>query len=192
MVLDSAIISLILAHRYLGDENWWKKTDILYKLSGGPYDYDRRFHYFDQIVMNATFLFVFNSFEHSVRLICKQYNPDLYQEQKRTINGMCKKIRKDLDTKQRDDFIDLVTYLRNSFHNNGLFLPGGELKDRNIPWNGTIYYFRENQRIKDSKGDMWLSLIPICREIIIIFNETINSVRVKKFTYYPDPTEPIR
>lgn len=63
MVLDSAIISLILAHRYLGDENWWKKTDILYKLSGRPYDYDRRFHYFDQIVMNATFLFVFNSFE---------------------------------------------------------------------------------------------------------------------------------
>jgi len=106
-VLDSAILSLVLAHRYLGNENWWIETDSLYKLSKRPYEYVQRFNYFDQIVMNATFLFIFNSFEHSIRLICKQYNPDLYQQQKKSISGMCKKIRKDLDAKQKDAyFID--------------------------------------------------------------------------------------
>ena len=105
---------------------------------------------------------------------------------------MCKEIRKDLNTKKKDNFIDLITYLRNSFHNNGLFVPEGELKNRNIPWNDTMYYFKENQCITNSKGDMWLSLVPIMKEIIVTFNEIINSIQVKKFAYYPDPTEPIR
>jgi hypothetical protein len=71
-------LSLVLANRYLGNENWWIETDSLYKLSKRPYEY----------------------------------------------------------VLQKDDFIDLITYLRNSFHNTGLFVPSGELKDRHIPWNG--------------------------------------------------------
>ena len=76
-VLEFCILSLVLAHRHLGNENWWKCTDTHYELSRRPYDYDRRFDYFDQMVTSSTFLFIFNSFEHSVRLICKRYNPDV-------------------------------------------------------------------------------------------------------------------
>ena len=98
----------------------------------------------------------------------------------------------DLRLKRRDKFIDLITWLRNSFHNNGVFIPSGELTGRKIVWNNTTYFFNENQPIKDSKGDMWLSFVPISREIMSFFKDIIQSKDVGNFGYYHDPTEPIR
>jgi len=151
--------------------------------------------------LNTSLLFAFNEFEHAIRLICKQYDYDLYVDQENSINAMCKGIMKRLGCRnKRDSFIDLITYLRNSSHNNGLFVPrrkkGGkilsddELKDRNIMWNDTIFYFKKDQRIKDSKGDLWLSLVPIIKEILMMFNEIIYSERVHRITYIIDPSEP--
>ena len=185
VALDSATISLILAHKYLGAEDWWKDIYNEYGLSKRPYDYNREFSYFDQTVMNGYFLFIFNSFEHSLRLISKQYDNTLYQNQKNSLNALCKGMIKGLALKKRDDFIDLVTYLRNSMHNNGLFVPGGKLTGRKIVWNNTIYSFNENQPIKDSKSDMWLSFVPISKEIRTIFNEIINSNPIKSARILP-------
>jgi hypothetical protein len=140
-ILDSATTSLILAHKYLGEMSWWDNIHNEYNRSPRPYDFKRQFDYFDQIIMNCYFLFVFNSFEHSVRLICDQYNYQLFQEQKKSINALCKGITKDLGLQKRDEFIDLITYLRNSLHNNGIFVPAGKLKSRKIVWNNTIHFF---------------------------------------------------
>jgi hypothetical protein len=188
-ILDSSILSLILAFKYLGRLN----LDAIhreYGLSPRPYGYDAEVTYFDQITMNSYFLFIFNVFEHAVRLVCKDYNNPLFQQQGGRLNALCKGITKDLRLKKRDKFIDLITYLRNSFHNNGLFVPGGKLPNKKINWNNTIYYFNNNQPIYESKRDIWLSFVPISKEIIIFFNEIINSYEVKKFRYFRDPTEP--
>jgi len=189
-ILNSTTLSLILAHKYLGSSNL-KEIHREYSLSPRLYDYDAEIKYFDQIVMNGYFLFIFNTLEHAVRLIYKGYNKKS-QNQQNSFSPMCKEITKDLGLKKRDSFIDLITYLRNSFHNNGLFVQARNLKRRNIQWNGTIYYFNENRPIKESKGDIWLSFVPISKEIITFFNDIINSDKVKKFRYYPDATEPIR
>jgi hypothetical protein len=125
-VLNSTVVSLIIAHKHLGEEEWWKTIHSDYELSNRPYDFHREFGYFDQVNLNGTFILVFISFEHSTRLICKQYNLKLFQEKESTINGIWKGIRKDLGINNRDDFIDLITNLRNSLHNNGLFVPRGK------------------------------------------------------------------
>ena len=192
VVLDSASTSLILAHKYLGEMDRWDDIQKSYSRSSRPYDYKRQFDYYDQTVMNGFFLFIFNSFEHSVRLVIKQYSPDVFEEQKDSINTLCKWITKDLRLKKRDKFIDLITLLRNSFHNNGIFIPAGKSPNRKIVWNNTTYYFSENQPIKESKGEMWLSFVPISREIISFFKDIIQSKDIGKFGYYHDPTEPIR
>jgi hypothetical protein len=189
VVLDSSIISLILANKYLGKEEWWKEIYNRYNLSKRPYNYRREFGYFDQIIMNGYYLFIFNSFEHSLRLICKRYDSALYQEQKNSLNALLKGMIKELRLKKRDKFIDLLTYLRNSMHNNGLFVPGGKLSNRKIVWNNTIYTFNEDLQIKDSKSDMWLSFIPISKEITIVFNELIDTNQIRSIRYFHDPTE---
>lgn len=189
-ILNSTTLSLILAYKYLGRSNLAAIHKEFF-LSPRLYDYDTEMKYFDQMVMNDYFLFIFNTFEHAIRLIYREYNKGS-QKLQDNFNGICKEITKDLGLKKRDDFIDLITYLRNSFHNNGLFVPKGNQKRRSIQWNGTIYYFNENRQISESKNDMWLSFVPISKEIISFFNEIINSDKVKKLNYYPDATEPIR
>lgn len=164
----------------------------MHTLSRRLYGHDKERQFFDQIVMNYYFLFTFNVFEHAIRLICAKYNNKLFQEQEESFNGSCKGITKDLGLKKRDKFIDLIIYLRNAFHNNGLFVPGGSLKDTEIRWNKTIYYFNKNRSIKKSKGEYGYSLVPICHEIMTLFNEIISSVPVQKFSYYVVPTEPVR
>jgi hypothetical protein len=109
-VLNSTTLSLILAHKYLGSSNL-RALHKEYKLSPRLYDYDAETRYFDQIVMNGYFLFVFNMFEHAIRLVCKGYNKSLFQQQESTFNALCKGITKDLGLKKRDKFIDLITYL---------------------------------------------------------------------------------
>lgn len=90
-----------------------------------------------------------------------------------------------------DKFIDLITLLRNSFHNNGVFIPTGKSPNRKIVWDNTTYYFSDNQPIKESKGDMWLSFVPISREIMSFFKDIIRTKDVGNIRYYHDPTEPI-
>jgi hypothetical protein len=74
-------------------------------------------------------------------LICAKYNNKLFQEQEKSFNGSCKEITKDLGLKKRDKFIDLIVYLRNAFHNNGLFVPGGSLKDTECPLSMPVHYY---------------------------------------------------
>jgi hypothetical protein len=193
VVLDSATTSIILAHKHLGEMDWWKDAQREYNRSDNRrYDYEKQFRYYDQTVMNGYFLFIFSSFEASVRLICKQYNPQLFEEQKSSISAISKGITSDLHLKKRDKFIDLITLLRNSFHNNGIFVPGGNQLNRKIIWNNTTYFFNENQPIRESKSEMWLSFVPISSEIVDFYKDIINSVPIKKISYIPDPSEQIR
>jgi hypothetical protein len=40
-VIDSTIISLLLSHKYMGTENWWKEIQKEYNLSARPIPFDR-------------------------------------------------------------------------------------------------------------------------------------------------------
>jgi hypothetical protein len=189
IILDSTSTSLILAHKYTFPKEWWDGIHNEYSRTvRRRYDYNTQRRYFDQIIMNAFFLFIFNSFEHSVRLICK-HNPKLSQKNN-SINKMCKGIIKELNLKPRDDFVDLITWLRNSFHNNGVYIPPTGKKGRNILFRDTTIYFKEYQPIKESGGDLWLSLIPISQAIMDLFIEMINTEIINEMHCYPDPTEP--
>jgi hypothetical protein len=56
-----------------------------------------------------------------------------------------------------------------------------------IEWNNIIFNFDEDKPI--ATKDLWSGLIPISREVCIIFNRIINSDEIKKITFYDDPTE---
>jgi hypothetical protein len=68
-VTDSTIHSLIVARKYLGDENWWKGIQQEYNLSTRPIAFDREFDYCDQLVTLSFFHLILSSFESSIRLI---------------------------------------------------------------------------------------------------------------------------
>ena len=73
-VVDSTILFLVVAHKYLGDESWWKDIQKEYVLSLRPVPLDREFDYYDQVVTISYFQLIFSVFESSTRLIVKTYN----------------------------------------------------------------------------------------------------------------------
>jgi hypothetical protein len=81
-VIDSTIVSLLVAHKYLGDENWWKEIQKEYNLSARRIPFVREFAYYDQVVTNSFFHLMFSSFESSIRLIVKRYDSNLYNSQR--------------------------------------------------------------------------------------------------------------
>lgn len=88
---------------------------------------------------------------------------------------------------EKNKFVDLITSIRNSIHNNGLYVPRGEKKSNSIIWNNTRFHFDENKPIIIK--DIWSHLIPISNEIYITFNDVINSPEIQRIRYYDDPTE---
>ena len=177
---------MINAHKYFGNYEWWKKVNFEYNLTPRPVDYANELDYYDQVITLAYFVLTFGSFESSLRLICKQYDPHLYQTQV-AFNPLCKGIIKKLRLKNRDKFIDLISKLRNAIHTNGLYVPKGNLKNDKIIWNNMVFVSNENQPI--TFQSLWSSLIPISKEIRDLFNEIIDSNDIKHISYYPDPTE---
>lgn len=183
-IVDSTILSLILSHKYLGDENWWIQAHKDYDLSKRPIPFVREFDYYDQIVTNSYFFFVFCSFESSLRLIVEQYDIQLYKSQK-DFNPLSKKFLKDLSLKneETDNFIDVLSSVRNSLHNNGRYVN----RTRHIPWSNIDFHFVENRLI--STDEFWSWLMPISREIYRILFGIVSSDKIKKIAYFDDPTE---
>jgi hypothetical protein len=75
---------------------------------------------------------------------------------------------------------------------NGVYIPPTGKKGRNILFRDTTFYFKEYQPIKESGGDLWLSLIPISQAIMDLFIEMINTEIINEMHCYPDSTEPIK
>jgi hypothetical protein len=116
-VIDSTIHSLIVARKYLGDENWWKGIQQEYNFSTRSIAFDREFDYYDQLVTLSFFHLIFSSLESSTRSIVKQYDSQLYQSQK-DLGPLCKGLLKKLKMLSKDKykFIDLISSVRNSIH----------------------------------------------------------------------------
>jgi hypothetical protein len=139
-VIDSSIIFLVTAHRHYGDESWWNDTQRIYNLSKRRIPFDREFDYCDQMISMSYFFFLFSYFEHSLRRIIQVYNPELYNSQS-DISPLLKGIIKKLELDNKDQFIDLITLIRNSIHNNGLFIPRKTSSNRKIIWKGIPFLF---------------------------------------------------
>lgn len=188
-IVDSTILSFMMAYKYLGDENWWKEIQKEYNLSARPIPFIREFEYYDQVVTNSYFFLVFSSFESSIRLLVRRYDSNLYRSQ-RDFNPLCKVFISNLQLDDKDEFIDLISSIRNSIHTNGLYMPRGSTKSKRIVWNNTVFNFVEDKPI--AIKDLWLNLIPISREIYKIFSNIVSSDEIKKIRYYDDPTESVK
>jgi hypothetical protein len=186
IVLSSAIISLIFVDRHLNTPDWLNCIRTEYSLSDRKGIRFRELNYYSQTTVNGTFIQIFNSFEHAIRRICEKYDNRLYESKKGSIGPLCKKFFSQLELNNKNKFIDLITYLRNSLHNNGLYMPLRDPENKEIEWNDTIFTFIVNEPIR---SDLWRSLVPICREITGLFNEIISTKAIEEISEFPDHTE---
>jgi hypothetical protein len=68
-VVDSTILFLVVAHKYLGDESWWKDIQKEYVLSLRPVPLDREFDYYDQVVTISYFTITSREYTPAARSV---------------------------------------------------------------------------------------------------------------------------
>ena len=66
-VIDSTILFLVVSHKHLSNENWWKDIRKEYNLSTRRISFNKEFDYYDQVVTFSFLILVFSSFESSIR-----------------------------------------------------------------------------------------------------------------------------
>ncbi|TVP40081.1 hypothetical protein [Candidatus Nitrosocosmicus arcticus] len=191
--LDSTIHFLIFTHKHLGNTTWWKETYIDYNLSNRSFakkpedNYPREFDYIDQHIGNSYYIFIFSSFEHSFRLISKEYDPTSFEQNKNSFESLFKNIIKGIiPTENKNNFIEIATTIRNSIHNNGAYISRNS-KDRPIiDWDGKLYRFNHQKPIET---DLWKLNLDFTRELLHIFDKIIEHQSIASKRYIYDSTE---
>lgn len=176
--LDATIRLFILTNkfaRYDEDMGFWQVTETEYSIQERLFDtnpkenYKRKLDYMDQAIGNNFYISIFNAFEHSFRTIAEKYDANLYDQQKKSLNSLFTAFigPLQLQTTDREKFINVVTRVRNSIHNNGVFI-SPKKQDTRYNWNNYPYRFCHGKLIKIP--DIWLHYIKFSKEFIKIFD----------------------
>ena len=179
VIMDATIHLLILTDkyaRYPQDLNNWKEIHREYNIEERFFsrkelpNYEATVNYLDQSIGLSYFGSIFNIFEHSFRIISENYAPQLYSEQEKSINSLFTGIlsKLELNDKEKCQFINIVTRLRNSNHNNGVFISPAD-KSSKYTWKNTSYEFSHGKPIKIP--DIWNHYIKFTKEFIKIFDD---------------------
>lgn len=200
IILDAAIHILILTDKYAKDPedlNNWKEIHREYNIEERFFsrkellNYKATLNYMDQSIGLSYFGSIFNIFEHSFRIVSENYDPLLYSEQEHSIDslftGILSKLK--LNDKEKCHFINIVTRLRNSNHNNGVFISPKD-KSSKYTWKNTTYEFSHGKPIDIS--DIWIHYIKFTKEFIKIFDDLIGLPDIQKKSYYLDITETVK
>lgn len=204
--LDASIHFMMLLDSHFRDpedmqpmKSKYKKYGISQRKWFNTYyeNYKKDLYYTDEYLLNSYFIFVFHTFEYSLRTIFKECFPAdyyvVFKKKKKAKNFS--NLWDEFVTKTglnndnaRQNFRSIVFNFRNSIHNNGVFLsPSGNSPV--ITWKGSPYSFVQGKQIQ--KSDLWNDYILFTREFMSIFTEIMKLKEVKSLNYIEDITEQI-
>jgi hypothetical protein len=199
--INSTIHLVVFSDTHLFEENWWEnplpKYNISQRFFAQKYidSREKEIDYIDEHIMTSYFIFIFHTFEHSFKIICKKYFPDDYYQ---TNNKGEKRIRNfknlfditipkfNLWNDERQRFIEIVVKFRNIIHANGVYT-NDKGKSSTYSWNNNKYSFIHGQQIEVKDSDLWTEYTRFSKEFIKIFDGIVISIGEQ---YIEDITEP--
>lgn len=196
-VMDSVILCLICADKYMPNISWWTRTAKPYGLKAPEPEFRPAmlmgFHMF---ILESCFHFLFSSFESSLRLMAKKSNKTRYEKDDRFKNIYCwflgglKFHPKDL--KKYLKLLDVLRLIRNTIHNNGVYSPtfgrkGNPPKNRQITYGGIKCKFIVGRAVKVK--DFWELVFITTPDVLVMMKSIIGSSVISSIkTQIRDPS----
>ena len=136
-ILNGIQIGLSHLHRDLKENTWWENrfpNDVVTKENRIALRAD-----FDNFIRNALISEIYGIFESTVRILANTYSPTKFSN---TIifSKIYPNFLQELKLEKFVPLIDIWSNIRNSIHNDGIYLPPKKI-DRHIPYDGQIYAF---------------------------------------------------
>jgi hypothetical protein len=189
VVIDSSVLILMFCDKYLSNKSnrrIWKTIAGQYSLTAPAIK--ARTSIIDglnQFNSIALFHLIFSSMESSIRLIAKTVFLSLYTQKSYTFEGLLKEILRKMRIGGYGKFTRLISLVRNTIHNNGVYSPTYR-KDRRsrllvqrntqVTWNEKCYKFKINTPI--TFINTWSFELLITKEILKMMKEIIRYNKV--------------
>lgn len=201
--IDSAIDLLMFSDEALESpdklSSFYKTYDIESKLDNPDFDpnadYIQTRNNLLQFIANQYSFSIFSLFEHSFRTIIRHSYPSDYAKMEDSFFNMFSFFVKQFKNNSQyfanldPPFIGFFNAIRNSIHNNGLFLPNNKkngytktLKDLD----GNQIIFEYGKLIPSQK--VWRSHIQMTEKFSTIYSELIEIHKIKKEPFIEDPS----
>jgi hypothetical protein len=161
-VIDSTIHLIPLAKEYASKEEWWRQIHKKYGIR------ERKFYstekdnfalessFIDKNFTNSFFILMFNAFEHSFRGMSREFDNKIYPLNPNlgvyfpNIMSKLNLLKAEMNT-----IIEIVPIIRNSIHNNGVFVSTKGNSTKSLPWKNKTYNFYNGTII--NVDDVWPS-----------------------------------
>lgn len=144
---------------------------------------------FEQFIAYAYLLLLFSSLESSLRIIVKLVYPAKFLGKQGNFKGNFNEIAQALlkgKYLQYKDLLEILRLLRNTCHNNGVYMPETKGDNRSVPYKQKTYQFTDGIPVK--LGDTFrLFLFNIAPDTLKLIKDIVNSPDVVKQTQITDP-----
>lgn len=183
--------------------NWWDKIGLrllkfgltrtaIEKIEIPTIQSDRKLvtSEFEQFIAYAYLLLLFSSLESSLRVIVKVVYPTKFVDKAGNFTGNFIDIAKSLlknKYSQHRDLLELLRLLRNTNHNNGVYMPEVKVDNRTVSYKQKNYQFIDGTPI-NLDDTFRLYMFSITPDVLKLINDIVNSPNVAKQSQIIDPS----
>jgi len=146
----------------------------------------------NQFIVNGYSSTMYHLFEHSFRVICQEYDSVKYDRQKGRFGTIFPTFVNDFKTQTNlldginTDVYEYVQIVRNSLHNNGIFVsPTKNDRENILNFDNIKITLKHNQPITTN---VWYELFRMSRWYLMIFNGIISVPKIASLNYIKDPS----
>lgn len=162
-VLIAVNLGVVFIDRYISKEGWWRENSTL------PVDPEQMRSAGNEFVMLLRIALIHNflyAIESSFRLYVRALDPEACSKGSAQFKSLYEWLLKRTGLQAYASLLDLWRNIRNTLHNNGLFVPLSG-KDATVTYKGTTYDFRVGKPNDFVTTDLMVNLLPDMREFLV-------------------------
>ncbi len=183
-VCDAALLSSWFLRRYLVSAEWWRTTAS--QVTSGS-DRQRLVNAYTSFLKVGFIQVLLMAIESSTRTFQRALDPHACGAGTAGFESVYRWLLRRLDLHRWEPMMDLWCCVRNSVHNNGVFLPPSG-KDRVVTFDGAEYAFNVGTLV-DCAG--WDTIATIVGQTHRLLGDVVRSVSIASIPAIPEPPAPI-
>jgi len=140
---------------------------------------------FDNLLRGALINDVYSIFESTIRILAHKFSSEMFPDPTIMFSKIYPKFLKKLELEKFIPLLDIWSNIRNSIHNDGMFIPPkSKAKDVDIPYDGETYMFRVGKPIIYAG---WKDLCELSYELGKVTNQIITSSKISSIPVIEEP-----
>ena len=167
-ITQTVYLAVVFMQRHLTKSDWWEEMETY---GATKEDIQLTIHRFNQFLRTFFIQELFSLIEGSFRVFVRALDPNACNQGRDAFKNIYVWLLSRLSISSEIPLLDLMRNIRNTMHNDGVFLPTND-KDVVVEWKGKEYHFVVGKVIDFISWSFLLNLMP---DISSLIGKTVES-----------------